>query len=812
MRRFAEHVAGDLRHALRMIRRMPVLAAVVILSLGVGIGVNVAVFSWMQALVFRPLPGVSNAGGFHLVEPRTEEGSYAGASWLEYQDLRERLPAFRDLLAFRMTPLTVGDAGSPERSYGQFVSANYFSALGVRPAAGRVFRPDDASRPGGEPVIVISHDYWQIKLGGADVLGRTLRVNDRVLTIIGITPEGFQGTVIGLNFDLWVPATLAPVLLGGSRELEDRAVRGYSIMGRLHDRATREDAQVELVAAMRELAGVFPETNATITGEVLPFWQSPRGPQRMMVRALAILQGVLLVLLLAVCGNTANLVLARASARRKEIGVRLALGAGRGRIASLLLAESLVLALAGATLGTFIAIWGTQALRAAPMIGAFPIRFQTSVDVAGLAVAILLGVACGLLFGVAPAAQLARLDPHLALRSGASTSRRSRTRNALMGAQVALALIVLVAGGLFLRSFGETRDIDPGFRRDGVLLAAYDLGGRNLDDAAVGAFAGRLLRALRALPSVEEAAIASSVPLDIHGLPLRSFALEGRARADDAPDRAISNTVTPSYFATMGIPLLAGRDFADLDDATSPPQAIVNEEFVRRYLDRAEPLGRRIESRDRSYVIAGVVRNSVYDAFGEAPKPIIYYSYRDRPSSQGEIHLRTRTGAEGPLAADVRRVVREIDPALPVYDVRTLGEHVEKNLFLKRIPARMFVVLGPLLLVLAAIGIYAVVAYTVAHRTREIGVRLALGATPASVRGSVLKRGIAVSGAGLLVGLLALAPLRALAKPLLYGITPTDPLTIIAVSVVLLGVGAVATWLPARRAAKLDPVRALKWE
>jgi hypothetical protein len=307
---------------------------------------------------------------------------------------------------------------------------------------------------------------------------------------------------------------------------------------------------------------------------------------------------------------------------------------------------------------------------------------------------------------------------------------------------------------------------------------------------------------------VEEAAIASSVPLDIHGLPLRSFALEGRARADDAPDRAISNIVTPGYFATMGIPLLAGRDFADLDDATSPPQAIVNEEFVRRYLDGAEPLGRRIESRDRSYVIAGVVRNSVYDAFGEAPKPIIYYSYRDRPSSQGEIHLRTRVGGEAPLAADVRRVVREIDPALPVYDVRTLGEHVEKNLFLKRIPARMFVVLGPLLLVLAAIGIYAVVAYTVAHRTREIGVRLALGASTRRVVTQIVRESLRIILVGATIGWLIVYILVIHIAPS----GPRPPSVFLGVPLLLLAVATLACWMPARRATAVDPMVALREE
>ena len=787
---------------------MPVLAAVVILSLAVGIGVNTAIFSWLQAVILRPLPGVSDAGGFHLVEPRASEGTHPGASWLEYRDLRERLPSLRDVLAYRMAPLNVGEAPRTERTYGLLVSGNYFSALGLRPALGRFLRPEEVARPGGEPVVVISHDYWRTRFGGgASALGQTVRINDRHLTIVGVTPREFQGTVLGLTFDLFVPATLAPVLFAGSREMEDRGVRGYNLMGRLQPGATRARAQAELDAAMRELARIHPETNGTMQGEVLPFWQAPRGPQRMFARGLVILQAVMLLLLLAVCGNTANLVLARASARQREIGVRLALGAGPWGVARLLLAESFLMALIAAVLGAALAVWGTEALSAAPMLGAFPIKFQTSIDVAGLAFAMLLGVACGLIFGVAPAAQLARVDPEVALRSGASTAARSGMRNALMGAEVALALVVLVAAALFFRSFRETRDTDPGFRREGVLLAAYDLTGRDADSSASRSFAATLLRRLRAMPGVEVAAIASAVPLDIHGLPLRAFTLEGRAQRDSSPDQALTNVVTPGYFQAMGIPLRTGSDFADLDDAGAAPQAIVNEEFVRRYLGGAEPLGRRLQSRGRSFVITGVVRNSLYESFSEAPTPIIYFSYRDRPAPRGEIHLRTRVGSEMSLAADVQRAVRAVDPSLPVYDVRTLTDHVEKNLFLRRIPARMFVVLGPLLLVLAAVGIYAVVAYTVSQRTTEIGVRLALGASAQRVVAQIVRESLRVIGYGAVIGWLLAALIAVHARG---GVL--DPSVFLGVPAVLMVVATLACWLPARRAASVDPIVALRQE
>ena len=788
---------------------MPVLTTVVVVSLAVGIGVNAAIFSWIQGLVFKPLPGVRDAASFQLIEPRSDIGSHVGTSWPEYRDLRERLTSFREILAYKMVPLTIGAPPNTFRAYGQLVSANYFTALGLEPSLGRFPMPDEVSRPGSEPVVVISQGFWKTRLGGApDVVGRRIRVNEQDLTVIGVAPPRFQGTVTMIDFDLWVPATMAPVLFVGSRELDDRASRGYSMMARLKPNATSREAQREANGAMASLGRLYPETNASMSIELFPFWKTPRGPQQMLVGALAILQGIMLVLLLAVCANTANLILARATARRREVGIRQALGASRWRVVSLLMSESLLLALLGAVFGTFIAAWGTNALRAVPMIGAFPIRFQTSLDGTGLAFAIGLGLLCGLIFGAAPALQLSRVNASSELRSGPRAAPRGKLRNALMGAQVALAVIVLVAAALFYRSFRETREMDPGFRREGVLLAAYDLSGRNADSTAARLFAARLLEKARALPSVEAAAIATSVPLDIHGLPVRGFELEGRARSDAGQDLALGNTVTPDYFRTMGIPLRAGRTFADLTDADAPPQAIVNEEFVREYLSGGEALGRRLTTRGRTYTIVGVVKTSTYDSFGEKPKPIIYLSYRDRPAGGGEIHLRTRVGSEALLTPEIQRIVRELDPTLPVYDVRTLVEHVDKNLFLRKIPARMFVVLGPLLLVLAAIGIYAVVAYTVSHRTAEIGVRIALGATGARVVRQIVRETLEVVGIGATIGW-ALAFIVAI--HVMRG-APINLTILLGVPAVLMLVAAGASWLPARRAARVDPVVALRAE
>ncbi len=802
-------IGRDLKLALRTVMRAPLVAFVIIVSLGVGIGVNTTVFSWIQLFVLNPLPGVRGGGSFELVEPRAETGTYPGGSWLEYHDLRERLTAFEDLLAFRMLPVNVGEPGRTERTYAMLVSGNYLEALGLRPAVGRFLRPDEASRPGAEAVAVVSHDYWQTRLGGtSDVLGKTLRISNRDIAIIGVAPAGFQGTVLGLQFDLWMPATLAPVIVTGSRELEDRNLRGYSMMGRIKSGASRAEAQVQLDAAMSELALAYPESNKTMRGQVLPFWRQPRGPQGMFLQALLILQGIMLLLLLAVCGNTANLVFARATSRQREIGVRLAIGAAPWRIVRLVIVENLVLGVAGASLGALVAVWGSEALRAVPIYTLLPVKFQTGIDGVSLGFAMLLGVGCAVTFGAAPAAQLARLDPHLAMRAGAKTLHRTRLRNVLMGVEVALALAVLIVAGLFLQSFRDTRSTDPGFRRDGVLLAAYDFGSRDVEDTQARDFARRLLDKVRSLPGVEAAALAVSVPLDIHGMPLRSFTLEGRPRDSATRDRALSNTVSPDYFKALGIPVVRGNGFADLGDVTSPPQVVVNEAFVQRFLDGAEVIGKRLENRGRTYIIAGVVRTSTYDAFGEAPAPMVYFSYRDRPAAAGEIHLLTRTGGETLLAPELRRILRELDPTLPLYNVRTMSEHVETNLFLRRIPAKMFLVLGPLLLVLAAIGIYAVVAYSVAHRTTEIGVRLALGATPRRVVWQVVRESLTVIAAGAAVGWAAVY----MVNIHINRGAPFDRGSFVGVPLLLLAVAAIACWIPARRAATVDPVIALRQE
>ncbi|HVW06874.1 MAG TPA: ABC transporter permease, partial [Vicinamibacterales bacterium] len=572
----------------------------------------------------------------------------------------------------------------------------YFRSLGLKAAAGRLLDADDVTVPGDRPVVVLSYDYWQSHFDGStSAIGRTLNVNDVAFTIAGVAPRRFQGTTLGLAFDMWMPATMAPVVIKGSRELDDRGQRGYTVFGRLRQGVAAQAAQQEIDLAMRDLAAAYPQTNRTVGAELMPFANPPRGPQRMLGDALVFLQGLMLLVLVAVCGNVANLLVAKISTRQREFGIRLALGASRLRAARFVLAEAGLLALSGTVCGILLALWGVSVLQVGQLAIAIPVRFQTDVDLGGLTFAIATGTLATLLMAGAPIWFLLRLQPQQLVRDGVREASRSTLRQTLMGVQVALASLVLVTAALFVGRFQETRDLDPGFKADGVLLAAYDLTGRGTDATANRTFAARALATVRAMPAVSAAALATSVPLDIHGLPSRSFVLDGHIRADGATDQSLSNIVSDGYLAAMSIRLLQGRDFSPIDTAAPAAEAIVNQAFVDRYLPGEAVLGRRLQMGRTTYTIVGVAATTVSDAFGEPPAPLVLYAFGARPGPSAEMHLKTTPGMEGSISSTLQRVFRELDPTVPLYNIRTLQQHIATNLILRRIPAQMFMVLGP---------------------------------------------------------------------------------------------------------------------
>ncbi|MCC7186183.1 MAG: ABC transporter permease, partial [Acidobacteria bacterium] len=682
--------------------------------------------------------------------------------------------------------------------------------LGVRPALGRLIADSDASAPGREPVAVISHALWMRRFAGSPAtIGQPIRINGQQLTIVGVLPDAFQGTTMGLQLDAYVPATMLPLIQPGGADLGSRTARGFALLGRLAPGLGDADAASELEGRMQQLAAAYPESNANVSASIVPLWQAPRGPQRLITQALLALQGLMLLVWLAVCGNAATLLLARVSARQKDVAIRLAIGATPWAIRRWVLAEAAVLGVIAGVVGTVLAIWGTRSLVVLPMTSV-PVRFQTELDWGGVAFGVGLGLASGLIAGAGPAWQMSRLDPQVVWRSGARQQGRGGMRHALMAIQVALAVVVLVVAGLFLKSFEDAQAMPTGFARDGVVIATFDQSGRPLLPGEATQTVARLLETFATVPEFESAAVSSSVPLDIHGLPPRSFSLEGRTRADGLRDQSLSNIVTPNYFATLKIPIVAGRDFAPLIDVAAPPQVVVNEAFVERFGDgpgKADAiLGKRVNMRGREFTIVGVVATTIADAFGERPAPQIFLSYRDVPATQGEIHVRTEPGSESAAATAIRRAARAADADLPVFNVRTMNQHVETNLIFRRIPARLFMVLGPLLLLLVAAGVYALVSYATTQRAAETGIRIALGASSGQVVGDAVMSSMRVVVAGLAVGwVLVFVAIR-----LLMPAAGTSAFAWVGVPVLVLALTGVASWWPARRLARVDPAVACR--
>ncbi len=567
---------------------------------------------------------------------------------------------------------------------------------------------------------MISHDYWQTHYGAArTAVGSTIRVNGQALEIVGVAPARFQGTTLGLAFDLWLPATMAGTLVAGSRELVDRSQGGYTVLGRLRAGTAPAAAGAELDAPRASWPAPIPRPTAALGTELHAFNDPPRGPQRMINGALALLQAVMLLVLVAVCGNVANLLLARASVRQRDFGVRLALGAPRRRVAWLVLLEALLLSAAGTGIGVVLALWGTQAVSAGEISGAMSIRFQTAIDGVGLAVASALGVLCALAAAATPAWLLSRLDPQDTLRLAVRSRSRSAVREILMGCRSRWRCSCWsspACSSSASRKGGASTQV-PRRRRAARRLRSHRRATPRR--TAIARSPRACCAALRAVPGVESAALGVRRCRSTSTACRRGASPSKAGPTPARPTRRLSNIVTRGYLATMGIPLVAGTDFAALDDVAAPPQAIVNQAFVSRYAPDGTIIGRRLVSRGVAHVIVGVARTSTYDAFGEAPTPLVLYSYRDRPLAAAEMHLRTRPGTELAMASAIRRVVADLDPSLPVFDVRTLPEHIARNLVLRRIPARMFLVLGPLLLLLAAIGVYAVVDYGVSQRTQR---------------------------------------------------------------------------------------------
>lgn len=798
------------RRSLLQFKRAPFLSAIIVGSLAIGIAANTIVFTWLSHAYFCPLPG-TQSDGLVSVETIDDTGNYVATSWREYLDLAERVPSLTGVAAQRSRALRIGDSTDGIRASAQWVSGNFFSVLGVRPHLGRFFNPAE-SREGGPPVVVVSHDYWRRSLGGrADVIGQTLKLNDVVAIIIGVAPEGFRGGYNALSFDLWVPASLAPQLLPSSTELTARKARAYTMLARVAPSVASSRVQAELDAAATYLVASYTETNRGLAYRTLPLWRSPRGGQ-VMVASLATLQLFAVLVLVVVCTNSASLLLARASTRQREIGVRIALGATSRQILGQLLLESLTLSLVAASAGLLLALWGTDLLGKVrlDLPGNLPLHFATELDARALVFTVVLALGCGLLFGLAPAWQLARANVIDALRSGrGAVGGRSRLRDLLVGTEVAVALIVLVLAGAFGKSFHNASTGNPGFETQRTLLGTLDLGGRGYTLARATALYEDLLPRLRALPDIEAASVSSDVLMDLHGLSTGVFSIAGKEF--DSNRKALYSYASPGHLATLHVDLRAGADLAPLGRTDLPLDAIINEEMARRYWPEGSPVGHRFNINDTDYVVAGIATDSRYERFNESPRPMIWLTLRSRSIGLVALHVRTRTDPRGSLGA-IRAALQSVDPALSLLQVRTMAEHISSNLIMQRIPAQMLSALSPLALLLAAVGIYAVIAHSLAQRVQEIGVRLTMGSTPSGVVRLMVWQGFRVVLLGGAIGWLTSLAIGSALQSTLVGVPVGDLSVYGGVPLLVFFVAFMACWLPARRASRIDPMVALRAE
>jgi putative ABC transport system permease protein len=810
----------DLRFGLRTLSRSPGLAAAAVLVMGLGIGANATIFSLVNAVLLRPLPAAKPDELVRL-QGIGPDGGQQTTSYPDYADYRDQNEVFTGLAASSLIPVSLGGGDHAEQLLGEIVSGNYFSVLGVRPASGRIFLPAE-DRPGADRIVVISHGLWRRRFASdPGVIGRTLVLNGGSFNVVGIAPQEFTGTFAGVFIDLWVPLQQAGSWLG-PQWLSDRDSGGLRLIGRLKPGISLELAQTSLSALAARLAQDDPESRRG-EGVVVSPATVLHGSLRGSVSAfLAIVMGVVGVVLLTACANLAGLLLVRAAGRRREMAIRLALGATRSRLARQVLTESLLLASLGGLAGVLLAVWTSQLMNLFnPLPPSIPIRFDLSPDARVLGFTLGLSLLSGLMVGVAPAFQATRSDPAPALKdesgSLAGGPHRSRLRGVFVISQVAMSVILLIGAGLFLRSLRKARGIEPGFEPENALAIDIDLQSRAYSREQAERFYGEAIRRIAALPGVLSATVADLAPLDL-ATQTTGVVIEGQEPGPGRGSLLVSfNRIGSSYFETLRIPLLGGRDFTERDDAGRPGVVIINETMARRFWPGEDPVGRRFrlagdERRGlaaSSVEVIGVAANVKYRTLGEDPQPHLYLPYRQNYDFARTLLVRTGRDPGGTIPA-VQRELRGLDQE--GFFARTLVQHAGLSLLPARMAATLSAAFGTLTLLLAVVGVYGIVSYSVTQRTREIGVRMALGARPADLLRLVLGQGLKLIATGVAAGLAGAFLLTRFLSTLLYGVSPTDPLTFAGVALLLAGIALLATCVPARRAARLDPMVALRHE
>jgi predicted permease len=806
----------DIHFGMRMLVRKPGLTTAAILCLALGTGANVLIFGLVNAMLMRPIAGLSASEQLTVIVSRNHRHDFGPISYPDYQDYQNRNRSFSGLLAYRGMMFGLGSDGFTERIQGAMVSGNYFSVLGVGTIAGRTFRPEEDQTPGAHPVAVISHGFWQRRFAADPaIIGKTVIVNTHPFTIIGVTPPGFIGTETGELFDLWIPLTMQAQVMHQDR-LRSRDHRWLVMIGRRKADVSVARAQQEFDILAAQLRQEHPKEHVGISGIHL----SPHvgiGPvdYPIVSRFLGTLLAIVGLVLLIACANVANLLLAHAATRRKEIAVRLALGANRARVIRQFLTESMLFAAAGTGLGLLIPLLTKDWLLSLfPPVTPEALNF--SPDSRVVVFTLLLSLSTALLFGIVPALQASRPDVVPELKEAAMTHghRQGRLSSVIVIAQIAMTMTLLIGAGLLLRTLQRFAAIDPGFETNSVLAFSLDLKSLGYTEVRGQQLYQQLTERIAGLPGVETASLASVMPL-AWGSPQEAVFIEGQEQpAPNRPLRADHNVVTPGWFRTMGIRLNAGRDFTTHDKAETPGVVIINEAMAHRFWPNQNPIGRRFEigeKQRRTIEIIGIVRNSKHRMLDEEPNPVMYLPLLQQYESQMILHLRSAV-APLSLVAAVRREVQQLDANLPLFEIKTLAQRLNESIWPQRTMSKLVGIFGLLALSLAVIGLYSLLSYTATQRTREIGIRIALGAEANDVLKLILRQGMLMVLIGISIGLvIALALTRTLAG-FLSGVSATDPLTFALVPLFLTTVALLACYLPARRVMKIDPMIALRYE
>jgi putative ABC transport system permease protein len=809
----------DLRFAARMLRKNPSFTIVAVLTLALGIAANTTVLSWISATLLNPIPGVAHtsdlvtvARGDHSDHP-TPPFSYP-----DLRDLSERTQTFSGLLGYHDDYMSLTGVAKPERIYGALTTANYFGLLGVHPILGRAFLPEEGTPPGGAPVVVIGYSVWQNHFAGdPKIVGKTIQINRHPYTVVGVAPRDFTGCAPGLRAELWIPVSMDRDVWGFNRPAYRRTF-WLNVLGKLRPGVTKNQAEAELNLLMQGIAERFPEDHRDSPNEISldPLWRSPFGINDYLYKILPMLLGLAGVLLLLACANVASLLLVRSVGRRREIAIRLGMGASRQQIIRQFLIESLLLGLLGGTAAIAITVWTSRSLVDFFPPNTLPLTHNAHIDQRVLFVTITVSILAAIIFGILPALRSSSLPVQSVLKEEATsvslTLHKGRLLSGLVVAQISLSLVLLVCAGLFTRSLQKAQQSDPGFDASHLLLASYELSPAGYTRATSVAFNRRVLERLSALPGVESVTLADFSPLSfsIHTdyLQIEGYVPQPHERMEIS--RAI---VGPNYFRTLRTSVISGREFTAADTAESQLVAVVNQAFVDRYFPGEDALGKQVTDGGDRYTVVGVARNAKYRLLTYPAEPVIYLPIYQayRFTQDTTIHLRT-TGDPLTMASSVEETIHQLNPELPLFNVNPLSVTMQLGTLFGRVAATFAGSFGLLAMLLAAVGVYGVVAYTTRQRTREIGIRMALGAEKGGIYRFVLGQGFRLTLAGLVVGTVLGLAFTRLLKAQLFGVSETDAITFASVGLLLAVVALLACHIPARRATRVDPMVALRYE